>query len=106
MQNTDADMDGEGSNWCLSALAEHLEREDVPWACVWKQVRDIVAKTLLLVEAKFTSRTHRTIKNFTPSTCYSISSCVHGSLRQTLAQPCTALPRWTSVSKPAWYAIF
>ena len=70
VQNTDADLDGEGSKWSLSALAAHLRREGVPWERVWEQVRDIVAKTLLSVEAKINTCCKMHVSH--PHNCYEL----------------------------------
>ena len=72
VQNTDASLDGEGSKWSLAALAVHLERETGAgtWARVWAQVRDIVAKTLLSVEAKINTCCKMHVSH--PHNCYEL----------------------------------
>jgi len=72
VQNTDASLDGEGSKWSLAALAVHLEREEGAgaWARVWAQVRDIVAKTLLSVEAKINTCCKMHVSH--PHNCYEL----------------------------------
>ena len=70
VKNTDADDEASGSKWSLRGFEEYLRARGVPWEHVWAQVRDIVAKTVIAVEASVNT----TFKMHVPhkTNCYEI----------------------------------
>eukprot|EP00899_Mesostigma_viride_P010233 jgi/Mesvir1/19210/Mv11519-RA.4 len=52
VSNTDADRDDVGSKWSISALKRHFSEKKIPWEPIWRQIEDIVVKTMISVEAQ------------------------------------------------------
>jgi hypothetical protein len=53
--NMEEEEDGVGSKWSIGALQAWFKEQDMDWAPVWKQVCDIVVKTMISVEPNVNS---------------------------------------------------
>jgi hypothetical protein len=52
VSNQSAEQDDYGNKWSLAALRRYFERSGIPWDRVFREVDDIIVKSLIAVESK------------------------------------------------------